>query len=169
MKTGTIVLLVILVILIGILIALYFMGRNLQKKQDEQNARLQANKQPVVIMAVDKKRLKLKESGLPQEVIDSTPWYAKRSKVPIVKAKVGARFMNLIADEKVFDIIPLNQQVKAMVSGIYIVEVKGMRGKKLVGCASRWISCRRRQARSPSSDPEGSRNSIQIHRNTQLQ
>ena len=131
MKTGTIVLLVILVILIGILIALYFMGRNLQKKQDEQNARLQANKQPVVIMAVDKKRLKLKESGLPQEVIDSTPWYAKRSKVPIVKAKVGARFMNLIADEKVFDIIPINQQVKAMVSGIYIVEVKGMRGSRL--------------------------------------
>ncbi len=131
MKTGTIVLLVILVILIGILVALYFMGRNLQKKQEAQNAQLQANKQPVVIMAVDKKRLKLKESGLPQEVIDSTPWYAKRSKVPIVKAKVGARFMNLIADEKVFDLIPINQQVKAMVSGIYIVEVKGMRGKKL--------------------------------------
>ena len=126
MKTGTIVLLVILVILIGILVALYFMGRNLQKKQEAQNAQLQANKQPVVIMAVDKKRLKLKESGLPQEVIDSTPWYAKRSKVPIVKAKVGARFMNLIADEKVFDLIPINQQVKAMVSGIYIVEVKGM-------------------------------------------
>jgi hypothetical protein len=119
------------VILIGILVALYFMGRNLQKKQEAQNAQLQANKQPVVIMAVDKKRLKLKESGLPQEVIDSTPWYAKRSKVPIVKAKVGARFMNLIADEKVFDLIPINQQVKAMVSGIYIVEVKGMRGKKL--------------------------------------
>ena len=131
MKTGTIVLLVILVILIGILVALYFMGRNLQKKQEAQNAQLQANKQPVVIMAVDKKRLKLKESGLPQEVIDSTPWYAKRSKVPVVKAKVGARFMNLIADEKVFDLIPINQQVKAMVSGIYIVEVKGMRGKKL--------------------------------------
>lgn len=72
MKTGTIVLLVILVILIGILVALYFMGRNLQKKQEAQNAQLQANKQPVVIMAVDKKRLKLKESGLPQEVIDST-------------------------------------------------------------------------------------------------
>ena len=132
MKTGTIVLLVILVILIGILVALYFMGRNLQKKQEAQNAQLQANKQPVVIMAVDKKRLKLKESGLPQEVIDSTPWYAKRSKVPIVKAKVGARFMNLIADEKVFDFIPINKQVKAMVSGIYIVEVKGMRGQKLV-------------------------------------
>ena len=131
MKTGTIVLLVILVILIGILVALYFMGRNLQKKQEAQNAQLQANKQPVVIMAVDKKRLKLKESGLPQEVIDSTPWYAKRSKVPIVKAKVGARFMNLIADEKVFDLIPINQQVKAMVSGIYTTVKKSWLRKQM--------------------------------------
>ena len=127
----SIVLFVILVILIGVLVFLYFMGRRLQKQQDEQNERLEANKQPVVIMAVDKKRLKLKESGLPEEVIAQTPWYARRSKVPVVKAKVGARFMNLIADEKVFDLIPINQQVKAMVSGIYIMDVKGMRGKKL--------------------------------------
>ena len=134
MKTGTIVLLVILVILIGVLVALYFIGKRLEKQQAEQNERIQANKQPVVIMAVDKKRLKLKESGLPEEVISQTPWYARRSKVPIVKAKVGSRFMNLIADEKVFDYIPINKQVKAMVSGIYIVEVKGMRmrGQKLV-------------------------------------
>ena len=132
MKTGTIVLLVILVILIGVLVALYFIGKRLEKQQEEQNVRIQANKQPVVIMAVDKKRLKLKESGLPEEVIAQTPWYARRSKVPIVKAKVGSRFMNLIADEKVFDYIPINKQLKAMVSGIYIVEVKGMRGQKLV-------------------------------------
>ena len=131
MKTGTIVLLVVIAILIGILVFLYFMGRRLQKQQEEQNERIQANKQPVVIMAVDKKKLKLKESGLPEEVIAATPWYARRSKVPIVKAKVGARFMNLIADDKVFDLIPINKQVKAMVSGIYIVEVKGMRGQKL--------------------------------------
>ena len=132
MKTGTIILLVIMVILIGVLVALYFIGKRLEKQQAEQNERIQANKQPVVIMAVDKKRLKLKESGLPEEVIAQTPWYARRSKVPIVKAKVGSRFMNLIADEKVFDYIPINKQVKAMVSGIYIVEVKGMRGQKLV-------------------------------------
>ena len=83
-------------------------------------------------MAVDKKRLKLKESGLPDEVIANTPWYAKRAKVPVVKAKIGNRFMNLIADESVFDYIPINKQVKAMISGIYIVEVKGMRGQRLV-------------------------------------
>ena len=131
MSKLSIVLLVILVILIGVLVALYFIGKRLQKQQEEQNERVQATKQPVVIMAVDKKRMKLKESGLPEEVIAQTPWYARRSKVPMVKAKVGSKFMNLIADDKVFDLIPLNQQVKAMVSGIYIGEVKGMRGKKL--------------------------------------
>ena len=83
-------------------------------------------------MAVDKKKLKLKESGLPAEVIANTPWYARRAKVPVVKAKIGNRFMNLIADENVFDLIPINKQVKAMISGIYIVEVKGMRGQRLV-------------------------------------
>ena len=131
MKTGTIILLVIIAILIGILVFLYFTGRRLQKRQEEQNAQVQANKQPYVTMAVDKKRLKLKESGLPEEVIAQTPWYARRSKIPVVKAKVGNRFMNLIADENVFDLIPINKQVKAMISGIYIVEVKGMRGAKL--------------------------------------
>ena len=50
MKTGTIVLLVILVILIGVLVALYFIGKRLEKQQAEQNERIQANKQPVVIM-----------------------------------------------------------------------------------------------------------------------
>ena len=145
MSKLSIVLLVILVILIGVLVFLYFMGRKLQKQQEEQNERLQANKQPVVIMAVDKKRLKLKESGLPEEVIAQTPWYARRSRVPIVKAKVGSKFMNLIADDKVFDLIPINQQVKAMVSGIYIVEVKGMRGKKLTPDTSVKKSWWRRQ------------------------
>ena len=131
MKTGTIVLLVILAILIGITVALYFLGRRLQKRQEEQNERIQAAKQPVTMLVVDKKKLKLKESGLPEEVIKQTPWYARRSKIPIVKAKVGAQFVNLIADDKVYDLIPVKKQVKAMVSGIYIVEVKGMRGAKL--------------------------------------
>ena len=132
MKTGTIVLLVILAVLIGVLVALYFFGKRLQKKQDEQNERIQAYKQPVVMLVIDKKKLKLKESGLPDEVISQTPWYARRSKVPIVKVKVGNKIMNLIADDKIFDMIPIKKQVKAMVSGIYIVEVKGMRGQKLV-------------------------------------
>ncbi|MDO5456678.1 MAG: hypothetical protein Q4F25_07175 [Eubacteriales bacterium] len=131
MKTGMIVLIVILVILAGAAVGLYFLGKRMEKKQAESQAQIQASKQPVTMLVIDKKMLKLKESGLPEEVIKQTPWYAKRSKVPIVKAKVGPQFVNLIADEKIFDLIPVKKQVKAMVSGLYIVEVKGLRGTKL--------------------------------------
>ena len=61
-------------------------------------------------------------------VIDQTPKLMRRSKLPIVKAKVGPKIMTLVADAKVFDIIPLKKEVKAVVSGIYIMDVKGIRG-----------------------------------------
>ncbi|MBQ6591246.1 MAG: hypothetical protein IJH93_06870 [Lachnospiraceae bacterium] len=127
----TIVLLIILVILIAVLIALYFMGKRLQARQAESEAQIQSMKQPMTLLVIDKKRLKLKESGLPDQVIQQTPWYAKRSKVPVVKAKVGPQFINFICDEKIFDSIPVKKQIKAMVSGIYIVEASNMRGGKL--------------------------------------
>ena len=36
--------------------------------------------------------------------------------------------MSLIADEQIFDEIPLKKEVKASVSGIYITAVRGIRG-----------------------------------------
>ena len=129
MSRVTIVLLIILVILVGVLIALYFIGKRLQARQEQSDEQIQAMKQPMTLLVIDKKRLKLKESGLPDQVIQQTPWYAKRSKVPVVKAKVGPQFINFICDEKIFDSIPVKKQIKAMVSGIYIVEVKGLRGR----------------------------------------
>ena len=128
MSTVTIVLLVILVILIAAVIALYFFGKKAQKKQDEQQAQIQANKQTVSMLVIDKKRMPLKDSGLPQMVIDQTPKLMRRSKLPIVKAKVGPKISILIADEKVFDLIPVKKEIKAEVSGLYIVGVKGIRG-----------------------------------------
>ena len=125
----TIIMLIILVILIAVLIFLYFYGKKLQARQTESEAQIQAMKQPMTLLVIDKKRLRLKEAGLPDQVIQQTPWYAKRSKVPVVKAKVGPQFINFICDEKIFDSIPVKKQIKAMVSGIYIVEVKGIRGK----------------------------------------
>ena len=129
MSRLTIILLIILVILLAVLIVLYFMGKRLQSRQEESEEQIQASKQPMTLLVIDKKRLKLKESGLPDQIIQQTPWYAKRSQVPVVKAKVGPQFINFICDEKIFDSIPVKKQVKAMVSGIYIVEVKGIRGK----------------------------------------
>ena len=73
MSTVTIVLLVILVILIAALIGLYFFGKKAQKKQEEQQAQIEATKQTVSMLVIDKKRMPLKESGLPQMVIEQTP------------------------------------------------------------------------------------------------
>lgn len=81
------------------------------------------------MLIIDKKRMKLTESGLPQAVIDQTPKLMRRSKLPIVKAKVGPQIVSLVADEKIFDDIPVKKEVKAVVSGIYITSVKGMHGK----------------------------------------
>lgn len=129
MSTTTIVLLVILAILIIATVVLYFLGKKAQKKQAEQQEQLEAVKQTVSMLIIDKKRMKLKESGLPQAVIDQTPRLMRGTKLPVVKAKVGPQIMTLICDEKIYDQVPVKKEVKATVSGIYITGVKGLHGK----------------------------------------
>lgn len=129
MSTFTTVLLVITVILVVSLVVLYFLGKKAQKKQAEQQAQIAAMRQTVNMLIIDKKRMKLKESGLPQAVIDQSPRMMRGSKLPIVKAKVGPQIMSLVCDEKIFDMVPVKKEVKASVSGIYITEVKGLHGK----------------------------------------
>lgn len=128
MSTFLKVLLVILVIAVIALIVLYIVGRKMQKKQAAQQEQMEAMKQTVSMLIIDKKIMPLKQSGLPQMVIDQTPKLMRRSKLPIVKAKVGPKIMTLVADNKVYDLIPVKKEVKAVVSGIYIMDVKGIRG-----------------------------------------
>lgn len=128
MSTFTIILLVILAVLVVALVALYFVGKKAQKKQEEQQAQMDAVKQTVSMLIIDKKRMKLKDSGLPQMVIDQTPKLLRGSKMPIVKAKIGPQIMTLVCDEKIFDMVPVKKEVKATVSGIYITGVRGIRG-----------------------------------------
>ena len=127
-STVTIVLLVILVILIAAVVALYFFGKRAEKKQAEQQDQMEAMKQTVSMLIIDKKRMKIKESGLPQQVIDQTPKYLRFTKLPIVKAKVGPQVLSLVCDDKIFDMVPVKREVKATVSGIYITSVKGLHG-----------------------------------------
>lgn len=129
MSKVAIVLLVILAILIIALVVLYFLGRKAQKRQEAQQAQIDAMKQTVSMLIIDKKRMKIKESGLPQAVIAQTPKLLRGSKLPIVKAKVGPQIMSLVAEEKIFDSIPVKKEVKAVVSGIYITDVRGLHGK----------------------------------------
>ncbi len=128
-KPWQITLIVILIVLIVLGVILYFVGKKAQKKQAEQQEMLEANKQTVSMLIIDKKRMKIKESGLPQMVIDQTPKMMRNSKLPIIKAKVGPQIMSLICDEKIFDSVPVKKEVKAIVSGIYVLGVKGLHGK----------------------------------------
>lgn len=132
MSKVAIVLLVILAILVVALVVLYFLGRKAQKRQEQQQAQIDAMKQTVSMLIIDKKRMKLKDSGLPQAVLAQTPKLLRGSKLPIVKAKVGPQIMSLVCEEKIFDSVPIKKEVKAVVSGIYITDVKGLHGKPIV-------------------------------------
>lgn len=129
MRTSTIVLLVILAIMLIAVVVLYFVGKRAQKKQAEQQELMEANKQTVSMLIIDKKRMKLKDSGLPQMVIDQTPKIMRGSKLPIIKAKIGPQIISLICEEKIFDSVPVKKEVKAVISGMYVLEVKGLHGK----------------------------------------
>ena len=110
-----------------IIFFLYRKGSKMHTEQEEQKQKLISSAQKVTMLIIDKKRLPLKDSGLPQMVIDQAPKRARRAKVPVVKAKVGPKIMSLIADEDVYDEIPVNASVHAMVSGIYITSINNFR------------------------------------------
>lgn len=143
MSTATIVMLIVIAVIIAGAVALYFFGKKAQKKQAEQEEQLKASAQSVTMLIIDKKRMKLKEAGFPSVVMENTPKYLRRSKVPVVKAKVGPKIMTLMCDAQVFPLVPVKKEVRAVVSGIYITSVKGLRGpleapKKKKGFFSRF-------------------------------
>lgn len=57
------ILLVVLVIAAVALVVLYFLGRKLEKRQVEQQALLEAAKQTVSMLVIDKKKMKIKDAG----------------------------------------------------------------------------------------------------------
>lgn len=128
MNTFLNVLLIILAIVLVALVVLYFLGRKMEKRQVEQQQMLEAAAQTVSMLIIDKKKLKIKDAGLPKIVGEQTPWYMKWAKLPIVKAKVGPKVMTLIADEKVFASLPVKTEAKVVVSGLYITAIKSVRG-----------------------------------------
>ena len=141
MSTVLNVILVILIIIVAALAVLYFLGRKLEKRQVEQQALMEAAAQTVSMLVIDKKKMKFKDSGLPPMVLEQVPKYMRGRKVPIVKAKIGPRIMSLICEDKIFDLIPVKKEIRATISGIYIMDVKGLhnnlehapKGKKKLG------------------------------------
>ena len=68
MKPWVITLIVIAVVLTIAVIVLYFLGKKAQKKQAEQQEILNANRQTFSMLIIDKKRMKMRDAGLPQIV-----------------------------------------------------------------------------------------------------
>ena len=128
MNTFLNVLLVILFIAAIVLGIMYYFGRKMEKRQVEQQSMIDAAKQTVSLIAIDKKKMKMSESGMPKEAIDAVPWYAKRMKVAVVKVKIGPKIMTMLADEKAYLQLPLKTEAKVVISGLYITEVKSARG-----------------------------------------
>ncbi len=116
-----------IVVAIIVLAVLYFFGNKMQKKQTTQREQMEANAQNVTMLVIDKKKMPIKDANLPKVVIDSTPKYLRRSKLPVVKAKVGPKIMTLICDEEIFDQVPIKAEIKARVSGLYIIGVRNFR------------------------------------------
>ena len=116
-----------LAVFAGVMAGLYFYGRKLQKKQVEQKEQLNAAAQNVTMLVIDKKRMKLKEANLPKIVLEQTPKYLRGSKVPIVKAKIGPRIATLICDDEIYDQVPVKAEIKAQISGIYIISIRNFR------------------------------------------
>lgn len=130
-KTFLIILCIVLAVLLVAFIVLSIIGKKLQKKQEASQSQMEAASQVTSILVIDKKRMKLTESGLPKVIIENTPKYLRRSKVPIVKAKIGPKIMSLMCDEKIFPLLPVKKELKVVLSGIYIMDVKGSRNMLL--------------------------------------
>lgn len=127
-STLGVVLIVVIVVFIIALIALYILGRRMQKKEAESQSQMEAASQSMTFYIIDMKRMKFKDANLPKIVMEQTPKYARRVKLPILKVKVGPRVMSLICDPKVYDTLAPKQEVKAKVSGIYVTSAKRLRG-----------------------------------------
>lgn len=127
--TWWMILLIVVVVALIILFVLYKIGTKLQNKQMAQKEQMAEAAQPMTMLVIDKKYLPMKDAGLPKIVMDQTPKRYQKAKLPIVKAKVGPQIMNFICDDAIYDDVPTKGEVKAMVSGIYILSVKSVRRK----------------------------------------
>lgn len=123
-----ILLIVIGVILVALVVFLVIFGRRMQRKQAEAEKQMEMAKQTVTMLIIDKQKKKIKESGLPESVVSQAPKYSRNMKLPVVKAKVGTRVLTLIADRDVFEILPVKKTCTVTVSGLYIKEIKSVRG-----------------------------------------
>ena len=128
MKPWLLIVIIVLAVIVAVLFVLYLLGRRNQKKQEAQDEEIRKQAQPMSFFIIDKKRMRLKDAGMPKAMYEATPKLARIGKVPILKVKVANRIMNLMCEPGVFKTLLPKQEVKAMVAGMYVVSAKRVRG-----------------------------------------
>lgn len=119
------IILIVTIVMIAVLAGLYFWGKKLQKKYDEQQALIDQNKQQAQIFVIDKKKDKITNVKLSKQVKEQFPKRYKKRKMPIVIAKIGPQITTLLCDEKIYKDLPVKKQVKVELAGLFIVGIKG--------------------------------------------
>lgn len=126
--TMEIVLIIMFLIIVGAIVILSIVGKKAQKKQEENEKAMAQAAQEMKLFIIDKKRTAIKDANLPKIVMDSIPKIARRSKMPMVKAKAGPKIMTFICDAKVYETLLPKQEIMATVSGIYISKARRLKG-----------------------------------------
>jgi len=132
MIKGIIIAVIVIAIVVALVVYLNKKSKQIEAQNDEARQKMDAVAQQVSMLIIDKKRMKIKDSGLSAQIqealISGLPWYARGAKQCIVKAKVGPQMMTLLCEPTIFDDIPLKKEVKATVAGLLITKVKGIHG-----------------------------------------
>ena len=121
------VILIIAVIAAIILGVLYFVGRKMQAKQEDQRAQLDQMAQTVNMLVIDKKRMKIMEAGFPKMVTDNIP---KRAKLHHLNLKNVVCVQNLL--KKVLNLcvrinfLLLYKNLKCKIPETYHLKVSGI-------------------------------------------
>lgn len=117
------IILIWVAVIAGILVGLYFWGKRLQKKYDEQQEVINQHKQAVNLFVIDKKKDKPENLKLPKQVKDQLPKMYRKKKMPVIIAKIGPQIQTLMCDESVYESIPVKKQIKVELAGILVVKV----------------------------------------------
>ena len=117
------VVLIWVLVIVAIGAGLYFWGRKLQKKYEEQQQIVNQHKQVVPLFVIDKKKDKMENLKLPKQVKEQIPKMQRKRKMPVVIAKAGPQIVTLMCDEVVYNTVPVKKQIKAEVAGIMLVNV----------------------------------------------
>ena len=114
---------IVIAVIALVLVGLYFWGKKLQKKYDEQQELISNNKQSATIFVIDKKKDNLTNLKLPKQMKEQLPWMYKKRKMPVVIDKIGPQIQTLLCDQRIYDSIPTKKQIKVELAGILIVNV----------------------------------------------